>query len=191
MYIHRSGRTARAAESGSSILLCAPNEVAGVRRLIGKVHATSGLKIGKTKNYLRSVDINRRVIDRLKPRVVLAKRIVDSTLAKEKKGAEDDWLRTAADQLGVEYDSEEFDKSGGTGKGRGRGRERMTRELQKVTKADLSVSRAQLKGLLKDRINVGVSEKYLTAGGVDVNALLEQADSGQFLGTLYSINMDE
>ncbi len=29
MYVHRSGRTARAEKSGSSILLCAPEEVQG------------------------------------------------------------------------------------------------------------------------------------------------------------------
>ncbi|KAH0128206.1 P-loop containing nucleoside triphosphate hydrolase protein, partial [Aureobasidium melanogenum] len=40
-YVHRSGRTARAGETGFSILICGPEEVAGVRRLIAKVHASS------------------------------------------------------------------------------------------------------------------------------------------------------
>ena len=43
MYVHRSGRTARAAASGSSILLCCPEEVVGTRRLVAKVHARNAL----------------------------------------------------------------------------------------------------------------------------------------------------
>ncbi|KAI9885586.1 MAG: hypothetical protein M1823_002595 [Watsoniomyces obsoletus] len=190
MYVHRSGRTARAQASGSSILLCAPDEVAGVRRLVAKVHAASEMKGGTPRNYIRSIDLNRKVVARLKPRVVLAKRIVDSMLAKEKKGAEDDWLQTAADELGVEYDSEEFETAKGTGKRRGRGREQTARELRSMTKDDVSNLRAQLKSMLNERINVGVSERYLANGKIDVNELLEQTEAGLFLGKLDLVDMD-
>src|SRR6201994_1656303 len=42
MYVHRSGRTARAESRGGSVILCSPEEVTGVRRLIARVHAQSG-----------------------------------------------------------------------------------------------------------------------------------------------------
>lgn len=190
MYVHRSGRTARAQALGSSILLCAPEEVAGVRRLVAQVHAASEMRGGKPRNYIRSIDLDRKVVARLKPRVVLAKRIVDSTLAKEKKGAEHDWLQTAADELGVDYNSEEFETAKGTGKRRGRGREQTARELRSMTKDDVSNLRAQLKSMLNERINVGVSERYLASGKIDVNELLEQTEAGLFLGKLDFLDMD-
>ncbi len=190
MYIHRSGRTARAAESGSSVLLCSPDEVAGVRRLVAKVHAAHDPKGAKARLYIRTLDLNRKIIAQLKPRVALAKRIVDSMMAKEKKGAEDEWLRTAADELGVDYDSEDFEAVSGMGKRRGKGREKAAKEARSMSKDDLAVMRRELKDLLKQRVNVGVSERYLTRGGVDIDELLEKRDTGQFLGTLDDIDLE-
>ncbi|CRK44140.1 hypothetical protein BN1723_019385, partial [Verticillium longisporum] len=115
MYVHRSGRTARAATSGLSILLCAPEEVTPTRRLAAKVHHEQA---GKNKYLIRTVDIDRKLASRLKPRVDLAKKLADAVLAKEKGGKDDDWVKKAADELGVEYDSEELEKSGQWG-GRG------------------------------------------------------------------------
>lgn len=192
MYIHRSGRTARAEQAGSSILLCAPDEAAGVRRLVAKVHAGANSSTATTKKaYIRSLDLNRKVIAKLKPRVTVAKRIVDSMQAKEKKGAEDDWLRSAADELGVDYDSDEFETAQGTGKRRGRGREKAMREARSMTKGELAELRTELRELLRERINVGVSERYLTAGGVDIDGLLEEKEMGQFLGKLDAIDFND
>lgn len=55
---------------------------------------------------MRTIELDRRIIARLKPRVELSKRIADASLAKEKKGHEDNWLKVAAEDLGVDYDSE-------------------------------------------------------------------------------------
>lgn len=191
MYVHRSGRTARADESGSSILLCAPDEVVGVRRLVAKVHAKSPVHDGRKKYYIRSLDLDRRVVSRLKARVSLAKRIIDSVLAKERKGHEDGWLRAAADELGIDYDSETFEADNGSQKGRGSGRQKADREARSLTKGDLAALKAELKSLLKERINVGVSERYLTTGEVDIDALLQRGDTLQFLGKLDGIGLDD
>jgi ATP-dependent RNA helicase DDX24/MAK5 len=196
-YVHRSGRTARASATGSSILLCAPEEVVATRRLVTKVHAKNAVAAGaggtgvpKSKYYMRSLDPDRRIVGRLKPRVTLAKRIADSMLAKEKKGHEDDWVRAAAEELGVDYDSEEFEKAGG-GKGRGAGRKAKEREARALSKTEVAGLRAELKALLAQRVNVGVSERYLTAGGiVDVNELLKGA-KGEFLGKVDGIGLDD
>ncbi|EKD12251.1 uncharacterized protein L3040_000278 [Drepanopeziza brunnea f. sp. 'multigermtubi'] len=193
MYVHRSGRTARGSASGTSILMCAPEEVVGMRRLVAKVHAQNALAGGgsKSKYYMRSLDIDRKVVARLKPRVTLAKRIADSTLAKEKKGHDDEWVRAAAAELGVDYDSEEFENAGGMRKGRGTGRKLKEKEARAMTKGEVGALKAELKGLLAQRVNVGVSERYLTSSGtVDVNGLLKGAQ-GNFLGQVDGIGMDD
>jgi ATP-dependent RNA helicase DDX24/MAK5 len=197
-YVHRSGRTARASASGSSILLCAPEEVVATRRLVAKVHAQNAAAaeagttgVPKSKYYMRSLDLDRRIIGRLKSRVTLAKQIADSMLAKEKKGHEDDWVRAAAEELGVDYDSDEFEKAGAGGKGRGKGRKAKEKEARALSKAEVAGLRAELKALLAQRVNVGVSERYLTAGGiVDVDELLKGV-KGEFLGKVDGIGLDD
>jgi len=183
MYVHRSGRTARAAKSGSSVLLCAPEEVQGVRRLVAKVHARNAnadFDNGK-KFFMRTIELDTRVVSRSKPRVVLSKKISDAALAKEKHRHEDNWLKTAAEDLGVEYDSEEFAAGEGSKKGRGQGRKKKETEARGLTKGEVGALRGELKGLLEQRVNVGVSERYLTAGGINVDELLN-GTRGEFLG---------
>ena len=188
MYVHRSGRTARAEKSGSSVLLCAPEEVQGVRRLIAKVHAR-GTADGETKKpMIETLDLDRRIIARIKPRVVLSKKISDAALATEKLGHEENWLRCAAEDLGVDYDSEEFAAGEGSKKGRGQGRKKKEREARGMTKAEVGTLKAELKQMLAQRVNVGVSERYLTAGGVDVDDLLNGKE-GEFLGMADGVMM--
>ena len=184
MYIHRSGRTARAEKSGLSILLCSPEEVQGVRRLIAKVHARSASEHdGDGRLFMRTIDIDTRVVSRLKPRVALSKKISDASLAKEKKGHEDNWLKTAANDLGVDYDSEEFAVGEASKKGRGQGKKKKEKDARSLTKGELGALKGELKGLLGHRVNVGVSERYLTAGRVDVDDLLNGGKS-DFLGRI-------
>ncbi|MCJ1243586.1 ATP-dependent RNA helicase [Trapelia coarctata] len=191
MYVHRSGRTARAEKSGSSILLCAPEEVIGVRRLIAKVHARgSGIEQGyDSKHFLQTIDLDRRIVARLKPRATLSKKIADASLAKEKRGHEDNWLRTAAEELGVDYDSDEFAAEEGSTKGRGNGRRKAEKEAQALTKGELGALKGELKGLLSQRVNVGVSESYLSAGGMDVDELLREGARGEFLGRVDGLGL--
>ncbi|GFG09105.1 ATP-dependent RNA helicase mak5 [Aspergillus udagawae] len=184
-YVHRSGRTARAGASGKSVIICGPDEMVGVVRLAAKVHAN--MANGK-KLPLESLELDRRVVSRVKPRVTLASRITDANIAKEKISAEDNWLRNAAEDLGVEYDSEEFDESNGKGRGRGGGRHLKQKEVGSVSKAELAGLRAELKQFLSQRVNVGVSERYLTAGRVDIDALLRGEGNASFLGPVDPLN---
>ncbi|KKA21541.1 RNA helicase [Rasamsonia emersonii CBS 393.64] len=185
MYVHRSGRTARAGAQGKSILICAPEEVVGVARLVAKVHAEANTNKATKRNPLESVELDSRIVSRVRPRVNLAKRITESTMAKEKLSAEENWLRNAAEELGVEYDSEEFEQQARQAKGKGRGLGRHQREKQasSVTKEQLAAMRAELKQMLSKRINVGVSERYITAGRVDIEALLRgEGNNKTFIG---------
>ncbi|KFY04375.1 hypothetical protein O988_00816 [Pseudogymnoascus sp. VKM F-3808] len=163
MYVHRSGRTARAGAKGTSIMLCAPEEAQSLRRLAGKV------------GVIRTLDIDRRVAALLRPRVVLAKKIADAGIAKSKGERGDEWARKAAEELGVDYDSDDFERKGKVG-----GRARKEKEARGLTKDQMGRAKAELASLLSQRINVGVSERYLT--GVDVNALLK--GGGQWLGSV-------
>ncbi|KAF3357148.1 hypothetical protein VdG1_05948 [Verticillium dahliae VDG1] len=135
---------------------------------------------GKNKYLIRTVDVDRKLASRLKPRVDLAKKLADAVLAKEKGGKDDDWVKKAADELGVEYDSEELEKSGQWG-GRGSQRKKKQEAARGVSKAEMGVMRAQLRELLSKRVNAGVSERYITGGKIDVEELLRGA-KGDFLG---------
>lgn len=180
-YVHRSGRTARAGASGKSVIICAPEEVVGVARLAAKVHVTKSGSQAK-RLPLESIELDRRIINRVKPRVNLAARLTDSNIAKEKVSAEDNWLRSAAEDLGVDYDSEEFNDAQGRGRGRGRGRQQREKQVGNVSKGELAGMRAELKHLLSQRVNVGVSERYITSGRVDIEALLRGEGNNSFLG---------
>jgi ATP-dependent RNA helicase DDX24/MAK5 len=193
-YVHRSGRTARADASGSSIIICAPEEVAGVRRLVAKVHARATHTPAQGKKrafFIRTLDIDRRIVARLKPRATLSKKLADAVIAKEKKNSGDDVLRQAAEDLGVDYDSEEFATEAKGKKGRGAGRKRKEREAQAMTKAESQALRAELKGLLSQRINTGVSTRYLTSGGIDVEALMKGEGNLGFLGRVDGLGFDD
>ncbi|KAL9043299.1 MAG: hypothetical protein Q9214_003510 [Letrouitia sp. 1 TL-2023] len=194
-YVHRSGRTARAGRTGESVLLCAPGEIQGVRRLIGKVHVRSSFSPSPPipyssltttvkparSDFLRTMQLNRDIVRRLKPRVALAKKIADSGLIREKLGSEEAWMRSAAEELGVEYESED---SGSRKPGGWRKREKEARDMGKE---ELGRLKAELKEMLEKRVNVGVSERYLTSSGLDVEKLLDgegRGEKGNFLGVM-------
>jgi len=192
-YIHRSGRTARGESSGVSVILCAPDEVLPTRRLASKVHAerSSG---AKREHFIQTLPVDRKMASRLKPRVDLAKKIADSVLAKEKAHSDDTWLRNAADELGVEYDSDDLEAvnaSGGGRGGRGGGRRRKEQVAKGLTKAEMGALRAQLREELSRRVNLGVSERYITGGRVDVGALLREGEKGGvFLGGMDGLGFE-
>ncbi|ROW08405.1 hypothetical protein VMCG_03313 [Cytospora schulzeri] len=191
-YVHRSGRTARADKSGLSVLLCAPEEVVSTRRLIAKVHAHAKPNSAisrKADFFIRTIDIDRRLVNRLKERVTLAKKIADTALAKEKGSKEDDWMKNAAEELGVEFDSEDMEQVGKWG-GRGSGRREKQDEARGVSKAEVGALRAQLRQLLSKRVNSGVSERYLATGNIDMDELLSGV-KGEFLGKVDGLDLDD
>lgn len=143
-------------------------------RLIGEVH--------KTDKAPEVVEVDGRLIKRLSERVNLAQKITDATISKEKTASKDEWLRSAAEELGVDYDSEEFESQGQRGRrGRGGGKAMKEKERATVGKDQISRWRSDLEGLLNTRINLGVSERYLAGGRVDVDALLDGKMDAAFL----------
>ncbi|KAL8764775.1 MAG: hypothetical protein Q9209_007884 [Squamulea sp. 1 TL-2023] len=180
-YVHRSGRTARQGNAGISVLICAPNEVGGTKKLIAQVHAQVDASKAKD-NGLRTLELNRQIVSRLKERTTLAKKIADVGLAKPKAAHEENLFRRGAEELGAEYDSEEFAANMSARKGKGKKRRMNEQQMAKVGKGEIRAWKAELNSLLARRVNVGVSERYLSAGGIDVEALLEGRGGGEFLG---------
>ncbi|RMZ83158.1 hypothetical protein DV738_g1178, partial [Chaetothyriales sp. CBS 135597] len=166
MYVHRSGRTARAGKSGKSIILCSPEELAPTTRLIAKVHGE-----GRTPEVWA---VDREIIKHIRPRMQLSRAIVEAEQAKGKVNSKDNWLRNAAEELGVDYDSDEFEEEGRRlRRGRGGGKAMLLKEKAGVSRDQVRMWRDELKALLSQRLNLGVKVKYLAGGAVDVDALLD------------------
>ncbi|KAF4595699.1 ATP-dependent RNA helicase MAK5 [Ophiocordyceps camponoti-floridani] len=165
VYIHRSGRTARANRGGVSVLLCSPDEVIPVRRLAAKVH--EGGQRGK-QHVIPLLPLDVTIAARLRHRVSLAKKIADAGLAKNKARSDDAWMRAAAEELGVDYEDDIETKK--------------KSPLESfLSKPETAALRAELAAELGRRVNLGVSERYLAGGRVDVGALLADKQ-GIFLG---------
>ncbi|KAF3925459.1 hypothetical protein ABW21_db0207049 [Orbilia brochopaga] len=155
-YVHRSGRTARSKNSGASIILCAPEEAMNVRRLVGKVHEDRG---SKNHAEIKAIYVDRSLVVTLKTRIELAQKIVGSTLAKESQRKEDDWLKAAAEDLGVDYESDEFAEA--TEKGRRGAKKR--KDARSVGKDEMAALKARLRDELSKKVGRG-SRLYITSG---------------------------
>lgn len=181
-YIHRSGRTARVNASGSSVLICSPDETAGVTKLIARLHSSSNAKSGKsTPNVVERMYLPNDLLRQVGRRVELAQNLTDMTQSRDKVKSEDNWLRNAADELGVEYDSDEFEVANRQGR-RGRGGEKLRRQKKAAKEEDNVHKAAQWKAQLREELakrvdfgdNTTRNMKYLAGGALDVDQLLAE-----------------
>lgn len=183
-YVHRSGRTARVKASGSSILMCSPDEAASVIKLIAKIHTTS--QANSSKEIVDRMYLPHELLRQIGPRIELAQKLINSTQSTEKVKSEDNWLRTAANDLGVDYDSEEFEQAGRKARrGRGGGKER--KQKKTAQEEDRTVRMAEWRSQLKDELHksvnygdgVHMNMKYLAGGAIDVDKLLAERGKGR------------
>ena len=191
-YVHRSGRTARADNPGRSILLCSPDEVSAVTRLIAQVHHNDASDNNDAESSKRRTPqisfLPPTLTTRLLPRLTLAAKITTHTLSKSITSSSQSWLRTAAAALDVDYSSEDFAaEEARTTRGRGKANARKRKEeAENVGLEEVGRWKEELKGLLRRRVNLGVSERYLAGmvgeGRVDIEALLEGEEGDVFLG---------
>ena len=188
MYVHRSGRTARAASNGASILMSSPNEAAGVRRLVAQVHEHR--YENRKKNPLQILTIEDRIINQLRPRASLAKKIADAEQAKAKQNSTDRTMQKAADELGVDLE-EEMDGPGASSGRNAKGQKRKAQEEEgrAMSKVEMKRLRAELRGMVSQRINMGVSQRYIANGKVDMAALLAERESSGFLGNVEGLSL--
>ncbi|KAF5094914.1 hypothetical protein D0Z00_003331 [Geotrichum galactomycetum] len=169
MYVHRSGRTARAGTEGVSVLLCAANEASGPLVKLKKVLYKDKLY----NNAMHPFDIDYDVVSRIKERVSIAKKITDSRQESTYKGKDTSWIKEAAEDLGVDLDSDFDDLSDedSSNKPRPKG---WTSLKGKKKDADKILSKEELQGLknklkqLLSRPVTNQSGKYLTSGRINL-----------------------
>lgn len=162
MYVHRSGRTARAGTEGVSVLLCAANEASGPLVKLKKVL----YKDNVNRNPLQPFDVDYDVVGRIRDRVTMAKKIVDSNQESTYKGKDNSWMSEAAADLGVDLDSD-FDMSEDDNRPKPKGWQSFKpkkKDQEKIlSKEELRSLRANLAEMLKRPIN-NRSSKYITSG---------------------------
>lgn len=123
IYIHRSGRTARAGSEGVSAMICSPQESMGPLRKLRKTLATknsvstdlnsrsTNRKPIKWQNTVPLLPIETDILSQLRERSRLAGELADHEIASNSLRKDDNWLKKAADELGIDVDSDEDDIS--------------------------------------------------------------------------------
>ncbi|KAJ3375069.1 ATP-dependent RNA helicase ddx24 [Allomyces arbusculus] len=140
LYVHRSGRTARASASGLSIVLVAPKELPAYRKICDQ--------LGKTS--LKEFPIEHQYMREFRKRFNLARRIESAEHTVAKKSHDDSWLKRAAEALEVDLDANDSDED------EGERRKRIRHE------AMVDSLKAELNAVLdKTILPKGTSKKYL------------------------------
>ena len=130
-YVHRNGRTARAARKGFSLLMVAPDERRVVRALLGSLqrrespfplplrhplHSPSEnlypsrgdvlTILGAEEDEIPELPVELYMLDKLKARVGLAREIDGAQHRVRKETHERNWLREAAEAMEIALDSD-------------------------------------------------------------------------------------
>jgi ATP-dependent RNA helicase DDX24/MAK5 len=146
IYVHRSGRTARANRDGVSLLLCGPDEM----RIYQKLCQT----LRKNKDY-PTFPIDLSILKAMTERVKLAVDIDRIQHQESKQTHEVNWMRNMAKEMDVDFDEDTM---------QGKGHQKSDEELQKA-KVKAANLKNKLGHLLKEPIlPAGVSMKFLTGG---------------------------
>ena len=164
VYIHRSGRTARGTNEGVSVMICSPQEAMGPLRKLRKL-LSNDKKIVKNKKWQKTVPlmpIEVDVVNQLRERCELATGLADHDITSTSLHKDDIWLKKAADDLGIDVDSDDEMKDVFLAKNK-------TKKLNKtMSKEEVKYVKAQLNELLKEPIRKDRRKKYLTGGLVNL-----------------------
>lgn len=167
IYIHRSGRTARAGKQGLSLQLCAPEEKPTQKALMKSLSKSLCylqlfeemlclLMWSKAGTTLPELEMEYSLLTKLRERVELARQIEVAHHRADKAAHEENWLQQAAKEMDIDLDDEEHD-SGGRGP---------LRKDLKAARGKEKQLRMTLKTMLTQPLMLrGISAKYLTAGG--------------------------
>jgi len=97
LYVHRSGRTARAAASGLSVMLVGPEDTKTYRQIC------SILRQGRE---VESFDVDRGLLPGVAKRVNLARKLDALTHEVRKKKTKKEWFKHAAEEMDIDIDDE-------------------------------------------------------------------------------------
>ncbi|GAA5813191.1 hypothetical protein MFLAVUS_006665 [Mucor flavus] len=161
IYVHRSGRTARANREGVSLLLCGPDETKIYHKLVQTLR--------KGVDYpIFPVDLN--ILKAMTDRVKLASEIDSIQHQESKQTHEVNWMRNMAKEMDVDFDEDTM---------QGKGHQKSSSELEKARVKALNMKN-KLAHLIKEPIlPAGASKKFLTGGLVTdfVDRLLKKETS--------------
>ncbi|KAG6828177.1 hypothetical protein H0H92_008908 [Tricholoma furcatifolium] len=147
-YVHRNGRTARAMRKGFSLLMCAPDEKRVVRALLGN--------LGRQDSEISEISIDLNLLDKLKYRVQLARKIETAHHKVKKANHDRNWMKEAAEAMEIELDSDYLSDED---------EEKPSNQKRKAKDAKNAALKAELKQLLSQPLFArGVSAKYITSG---------------------------
>lgn len=170
-YIHRSGRTARAGKEGVSVIMCSPQEASGPFPKLRKMVGSKDKKYGSLED-LKMLPIDSDIVQQLKKRLNVASKLTDATIAESKLNQEDNWMRQAAKDLGVDdwsgFGEDDFLK-----------KDKRRKNQKKLGKRDKKMLKAELKELLSKPIRTH-GGSYITGGR---NSLASQLLNNQHAGT--------
>ncbi|KAJ2417086.1 ATP-dependent RNA helicase [Coemansia sp. RSA 2530] len=147
LYVHRSGRTARACQEGLAIMMVSPEE----RKLYYKMCDMLDKDIS-----LFPVDLD--LVGRLRPRVDLAREIDLKEHRMNKESHEKNWFKKNAEEMDIELDSDFMSSSDDEYGGKAPQTEKHQKQLVQSLKAKLNQM------LAKKVMGRGISARYLSSG---------------------------
>ncbi|KAJ2497420.1 ATP-dependent RNA helicase [Coemansia sp. RSA 1972] len=169
LYVHRSGRTARAQNEGLAVMMVSPEE----RKLYYKMCA-------KLDKDITAFPIDLDLIGRLKPRVDLARDIELREHRLNKAAHEKNWFRKNAEEMEIELDSDFMPSSDDE---RGAEDEHTTRK----EKQQIRSLKSRLTQMLAKKIfGRGISGRYLSSNSMAdlAERLLDQENANAVIPTL-------
>lgn len=182
MYIHRSGRTARGENEGVAVMICSPQEAMGPLRKLRRILSSKSEKAsyGVKKKWQQTVPllpIEMDIVQQLRQRSDLASELADHEIASKSLRKDDNWLRNAADELGIDIDSDDEEKDIILAKNK-------NKKLNKVVdKNEAKSMRAELNSLLKMPIRKDLRRSYLTGGLVNLaDSLVKKRGHNNIIG---------
>ncbi|KAI9339067.1 P-loop containing nucleoside triphosphate hydrolase protein [Obelidium mucronatum] len=157
LYVHRSGRTARAMREGMSVALVGPAEVGVYKKIC---HA-----LGKEDGIIE-FPMDRSILALIKSRLSLAKRIEAAEHKTDKKKHDKDWMKKAAEECDIILDDSDEDQEV-VHRNKKITRETTTPSVQKgqgTNQSELASMKARLEEMLsKPILPMGISAAYVTS----------------------------
>ncbi|KAH9855369.1 DEAD-domain-containing protein [Lenzites betulinus] len=173
-YVHRNGRTARAMRRGFSLVMCAPDE----RRLVRAV--LHGL--GRQEDEIPEMPVELYMLDKLKERIQLARKIDNARHKVKKQNHERNWLRETAEAMELVLDSDlasgSDDATGGPSK-----------HKRKALATKTAGLKAELKAMLAQPLVArGLSTRYITSGA---HSIADDLLAGEYHETMVGLKKVE
>ncbi|KAJ2907439.1 ATP-dependent RNA helicase [Coemansia aciculifera] len=147
LYVHRSGRTARACQEGLAIMMVSPEE----RKLYYKMCEMLSKDISPFP-----VDLD--LVGKLRPRVDLAREIDLKEHKMNKESHDKNWFKKNAEEMDIELDSDFMSSSDDEYGGKAPQTEKHQKQLVQSLKARLGQM------LAKKVMGRGISARYLSSG---------------------------